>query len=240
MELGLKAFNAAKYKQAADEWETALKLEPDNVDVYENLGAVYHLMERDDDAADALQKALAIRPSADTYSNLGTIRFYQGRYQDSVPAFEKTVELGANSWENWGNLADAYRWTPGDSDKAVQAYRRAIELLREEIRKDPAQLRERAMLALYLAKSGDTAAAQTELKSLAAAPKKEPATWFAMGIAYEVCKDRDHALQSLAAAAKAGQSMADLKNEPELVSLRADPRYALTVLSAAKARSTAP
>src|SRR5271169_977512 len=109
--MGLIAYHDGQLKEAASAWETALKLEPDNVPALRNLGAVYHSMGRDDDAVAALQHALEIRPGSDVYTNLGTILFYQGKYDGSVPAFEKAVELGANTFDNWGNLGDAYRWS---------------------------------------------------------------------------------------------------------------------------------
>ena len=232
MEAGLNAFQAAKYAEAVAHWQQALKLEPDNVFALQSIGGAYHLLERDDDAAAALQKALEIRPDADTYNNLGTVRFYQGRYQDAVPAFEKTVQLGANDYQNWGNLGDAYRWTPGNAAKAKKAYVNAIRLGKDEIVKYPQQMDLRANVAMYVAKSGDKTAALETLKPVEQAPEKEAAVWFTMGIVYEICGDRKRALEALATAVKAGQSVADLKNEPELVGLRADPRYHLEVLDA--------
>ena len=232
MELGMNAYGTARYQEAASNWEQALKLEPDNVVALRDLGAVYHMLERDDDAANAFQRALEIKPDADTYNNLGTLRFYQGRYQDSVPAFEKTIALQANSYENWGNLADAYRWSPGNAEKAKQAYQHAIQLIGEEIAKNPDDLDLRATLATYLAKTGDKQRALAELKPIEAAPKKQALTWYRLTIVYELCGDRDKALAALSAAVKVGQSLADIKNEPELVSLRADPRYHLNILNA--------
>ena len=96
-------------------------------------GAQAHLMECDDEAATQLQRALEIRPKADIYANLGTIRFYQGRYAESVAAFEKATELSDGSYDMWGGLGDAYRWTPGYQGKARTAYDRAIDLVRQEI-----------------------------------------------------------------------------------------------------------
>jgi len=232
MELAFNQYQAAKYREAAANWEYALKLEPDNLDALESLGGVYHMLGRDDDGATVLQRALEIRPNANTYTNLGTIRFYQGRYPDAVEPFEKAVALGANRYESWGNLGDAYRWSPGHAEKAKQAYQQAIQLVREEIAKAPEQADLRANLAMYLAKNGDQKSALKELGLLGPAKKKDPAVLYTMAIAYEVSQQRDKALDVLQAALKAGQSMADLKSEPELAALRADPRYHLRILNA--------
>jgi tetratricopeptide (TPR) repeat protein/predicted Ser/Thr protein kinase len=229
LQLGLNAYKTGAYKEAASNWEEALRLEPDNVPVLRNLGAVYHMLGRDDDAASALQHALEIHPTADAYNNLGYIRFYQGRYQDAVPAFEKTVALGANSFDNWASLGDAYRWTPGNGDKAKQAYETAIRLVREEIAKNPNQADLHADLALYLAENGDKTGALAELKAAEQAHSKDPGVLYNVAVAYELCGDRDKALDALLAAVKAGQSLDDVKNDPELVSLRADPRYHLKI-----------
>lgn len=234
MELGLNRYLTADYQAASTNWEKALKLEPDNVSALRNLGAVYHMLDRDDDAASALQRALEIKTDGAIYNNLGTIRFYQGHYEDAKNAFEKTVALNANAYDSWGNLADAYRWTPGNQEKALQAYQHAIQLLREEISKTPDDVDMRATLATYLVKTGDKSAALRELKPVEQAKNKEALTWFRSTVVYELCGDRTRALDALAAAVKAGQSLNDIKNEPELVSLRADPRYHLNVLSLAK------
>jgi tetratricopeptide (TPR) repeat protein/predicted Ser/Thr protein kinase len=229
LQLGLNAFKTGVYKDAASNWEEALRLEPDSVPTLRNLGAVYHEMGRDDDAASALQRSLEIQPTADAYNNLGTIRFYQGRYQDAVPAFEKTVAMGANSFDNWANLGDAYRWTPGNADKAKQAYDTAIRLVREEIAKNPNQADLHADLALYLAEDGDKTGALTELKVVEQAHSKDPSVLYNVAVAYELCGNRDKALDILLAAVKVGQSLDEVKNDPELVSLRSDPRYHLKI-----------
>lgn len=229
LQLGLNAYKTGNYKEAASNWEEALRLEPDSEPALRDLGAVYHALNRDDDAAAALQHALQIKPTADTYNNLGTIRFYQGRYQDAVPAFEKSVALGANNFDIWASLADAYRWTPGNADKAKQAYDTAIRLVREEIAKNPGQADLRADLALYLAENGDKKGALTELKAAEQAQSKDPGVLYNIAVTYELCGDRDKALDALLASVKAGQSLDDVKNDPELVALRADPRYHLKI-----------
>jgi tetratricopeptide (TPR) repeat protein/predicted Ser/Thr protein kinase len=231
---GLNAYHAGRFNEAASAWEMALQLEPDNVPALRNLGAVYHSLGRDDDAVAALQHALEIKPVSDVYTNLGTILFYQGKYDKAVPAFEKAVELGANNFDSWGNLGDAYRWSSTKQDKAKPAYEHAIQLAREEIAKNPSQIELRADLAMYLAKSGDKDRALKELKPVEDAHDTNPSDLYTSALVYELCGKRDRALDALRAAVKAGQDLNDIKNEPEFVSLRADPRYHLTILSAAE------
>ncbi len=134
------------------------------------------------------------------------------------------MELQANYFDSWGNLGDAYRWSSGKKEKAKQAYQHAIQLVREEIIKHPDQMDLRTNLAMYLAKSGEKESALRELKPVEQAHAKN-------------CGNRDKALDLLLAAVKTGQSLADAKNEPEFVSLRADPRYHLTILAASAVRA---
>jgi serine/threonine protein kinase len=234
--LGLVAYQAGRFKDAASAWETCLKLEPDNVPALLNLGAVYHSLGRDDDAVNALQQALEIKPVPDVYTNLGTILFYQGKYDRAVPAFEKAVQTGANNYDNWGNLGDAYRWSSNKKHQAKPAYEHAIQLVREEIATNPNQMELRTNLALYLAKTGNKDAALKELKPVEDAHDSNPSDLYNTALVYELCGKRDQALAELVAALKAGQDLNDIKNEPELVSLRADPRYHLSILSAAAAK----
>jgi len=107
--------------------------------------------------------------------------------------------------------------------------------VREEIAKNPNQADLHADLALYLAENGDKTRALTELQAAEQAHSKDPSVLYNIAVTYELSGDRDKALEGLLAAVKAGQSLDDIKNDPELVSLRADPRYQLRIVSAAKA-----
>ncbi len=236
LQAGGNAYQAGKYQDAITHWEEVRRLQPDNLLALQNLGAAYQTIGRDDDAAAALQQALTIKPTADAYNNLATLRFFQGHYQEAVPAFEKAVELGANHFDNWANLGDAYRWTPGSPDKAKRAYQEAIRLVKDEIGKHPEQIELKADLAMYLAKSGDKQAALATLQPVEQSHTKDPNVLYDVAQVYEICGNRQAALKALAASVKAGRSLEDIKNEPEFVSLRADPRYHMDVLSAAPAQ----
>lgn len=223
--LGLLYYRIARYPEAAAAWEQVKKLTPDNYYVLNNLAGVYMMMDRDEDAAAALQRSLEIKPAANSYSNLGTLRFSQARYVDAVPAFEKAVNLNANDYLVWGNLGDAYRWAPGQRAKAGPAYQNAIRLVREEIAAHPQDPEARSTLALYLAKSGDKAAALAEIKDVDRVPKKTASVLLDSAVVHELCGERDIALTTLSAALKAGSTLKEIKNEPELIALRTDTRY---------------
>jgi Flp pilus assembly protein TadD len=82
----------------------------------------------------------------------------------------------------------------------------------------------RSALAAYRAKSGDTHGALAELAQLGELRDKDPL--FKAAMVYELAGDRDKALAALERAVRAGYSMHEVVNEPELAALRSDPRYA--------------
>jgi tetratricopeptide (TPR) repeat protein len=223
--LGRSLYLQARYDEAARVWEQAETKSPDNGFVLRNLAAVYHMLDRTDAAAAALQRALEIEPTATVYSNLGTMRFFQGRYSDAATAFEKAVQLNPTFSQYWANLGDAYRWVPGGADKARQAFSRAVPLVEARLKAAPADPDLQTQLALYLAKQGDRTRAETELRRWEAFQKKSPASHFRALLVHEILGDRTAALASLEAALAAGYAFKEIRDEPELAKLRSDAKY---------------
>jgi serine/threonine-protein kinase len=224
-EVGLLHYRASQYAEASAAFEKARAASPDNVRVLANLAAAYHMLDRVDDAASTLQRAIEIEPAARLFTNLGTLRFFQGRYDAAVSPFEKAVELSPNRYLYWSNLADAYRWSPGHKAKAADAYFRAIEMVRGELAKKTDDVDLQSRLALFLAKSGDTATAAAALAALDSKGPSQGAVLFRIAVAYEVCGMRDQALSALARALKAGYAETEVRGDPELLNLRNDVRY---------------
>jgi serine/threonine protein kinase/Flp pilus assembly protein TadD len=214
-----------RYAEAVDQFELARTLTPDNISVLRNLAGAYHMLNKYEDAASVLQRALEIRPTAGIYANLGTARFFQGKYSESAAAFEKAVEMNPTLYLYWGNLGDAHRWIPGNESKAYQAYARGIALLQERLSAAPNDPDLRGTLAVYYAKSGDRPNTLLALADIEKLQTRTPGSYFKAMIAYELAGNRDKALQSLEAAIRAHYSLEEIKNEPELTSLRADKRY---------------
>jgi serine/threonine-protein kinase len=223
--LGLWHYSQAAYDKAVTVLEEALRDSPDNGLVLRNLGAAYYMANRLDDAASAIQRALEVTPSASLYSNLGTLQFFRGRYQDSVSAFEKAIEMNPGNYLTWGNLGDAYRWTPGKPAKAQDAYRRAIQLAQARLATQPNDEDARGRLALYMAKSGDKPGSLAKIAELEKTGKMSAANQFRAIVVHELAGERDAALAALEGALKAGYNRREIEHEPELTALRTDVRY---------------
>jgi tetratricopeptide (TPR) repeat protein len=218
-------FQRARYDEALTHWKAALSLTPDNVVVMRNLSSAYFFLDRRDEAASILQRALEVRPVAGIYTNLGTIRFFQGHYTEAVDAFERAVKLAAGSHLYWGNLGDGYRWAPGRKKDAPTAYRRAIDLIDQQIAQKRGDPDLESRRAVYLVKLGDRDAALNAIAPVSDGVSLTPQVLFRVTTVYELAGARERALVFLERALKAGYAVKDVAGEPEFTALRADARY---------------
>lgn len=222
--LGSFLYATGKYDDAAKQFQRSIDLAPDNMASYRNLSAVLHQKGDYPGAARVLQRSLEIEPNPIAYSNLGTLYFFQGLYPQSVSAFEKAVELGANTHVLWGNLGDAYRWTPDNQKKAREAFGTALTLLGDELREQPRDATLLSRKALYLAKQGEAAEAARIADALIR-NERDPQNLYRLGLAYELTGSRQKSLDALGTAVRRGYSSEELRSDPELTSLRSDVRY---------------
>ncbi len=220
-ELGSFHFRRQKFAEAAGIWKVAAENSPDNPLIHRNLAAAFHMMGRLDESADSLQRALEIEPAAAVYNNLGTLRFFQGKYGESVAALEKAVEMNPSRYLYWGNLGDAYRWTPGQRAKAGAAYEKAIQLGGPGANRDNAI---RGRLALYAAKKGDPGSAVAAIDTLRGS-SWDGSMHYRAAVVLELAGRRKQALDELEAALAKGYAANEIANDPELASLRSDARY---------------
>ncbi|MGH9927587.1 MAG: tetratricopeptide repeat protein, partial [Pyrinomonadaceae bacterium] len=231
--LGNLYLRSSRYPEAESAFNEAIRLAPDCYMGYRNLGAVYSMQGRFADASAQFQRALQIKPMASIYTNLGTTLFSQGLYQQSLAAMEKARELGANNYQMWANLGDAYRWTPGNETKAKEAYRTAIQMITTELSSKPNDAELRSRLDLYLSKMGEK---QKALADAVAVEKldKSASVLARLVSVYEISGQRRKALDAMAAALKAGYSMEEFRRDPELLELRKDPGFLELVVAASE------
>src|SRR5690606_28347315 len=131
----------------------------DSALVYRNLGAAYHALSRDDDAARSFQRGVGGKPDPAVYNNQATLFFFRGLYGQAVDAFEQAIALAANDFRTCNNLADGYRFIPGRQADATAAYTRGLQLLDEQLAGVPDDADLGSRRVVMLAKRGDCPAA---------------------------------------------------------------------------------
>lgn len=212
-------------QKALPMFQRVIELTPDNRWGYTNSGVAYYDLGRLDEAAAMWRRTLEIRPGALAYSNLGTVTFFAGHYAESVEPFEKAVELEPQNYLCWGNLADAYRWTPGKLDRAKPTYARAIGLAERALEVNPRDTDALGLLALFEAKSGSIEKARQLIgQALAIAPKDMSLLGSAVQV-YALTGEQQKALDCLKNAIQEGYLRFEIEANPELAGLRKDPKY---------------
>jgi len=113
---------------AASAFQQALKIEPDNAVVWNNLGFVYGQLDRFDDEVSAYRHALKIKPDdVETWHRLTTV-YYNRSQPDKVAQVcqeaVKNIPLDAHSWYDMGYANEEL----GRLKDAAEAYNQARQL----------------------------------------------------------------------------------------------------------------
>jgi tetratricopeptide (TPR) repeat protein len=225
-QLGVFYFNKGRYAEAERCFREVIKLTPDSAKAYSNLGAALLKKGDYDGAAAALERSVSIEPNANGYSNLGSVYYYYGgRYADAAALYEKAVQLTPTDSRFWINLADAYRAAPGLRSKAGPTYRRAIQLIEQEIAVNPRDAQLHSKLATSRSALGEHEQAIAEIVIALGIAPADGAVRFRAAIVYEEARRRDRALRELEAAMRAHYSATEIRQAPPLDGLRRDPRF---------------
>jgi len=225
--LGFFYYKYGRNTEAEKMFRRSTELMIENVLDYNNLIAIYFQLGQDNSAVAMFEKSIAIKPNATAYSNMGTIYFFQRRYADALTMLEEAIELGGGQDTHviWGNLADSYRYTPGYSEKAPEAYQNAIQLARKELVTNPRDAYLSSNVAVYYAKSGQNKNALAEISRARKLEPNDVQILFDCILVFEIVNQRDQAIHALQEYIERGGSMEAVRDYPDLSGLRADPRY---------------
>jgi len=224
-EMGIYLRDSGKLEEARKEFQTATQLTPDNSDAFNDLGNVLILESRFNEARGEFEHAIQISPQYRYYSGLGTALILESNYPGALSAFQQAVDLNPKSYMGWANLGAAASWTPGQKNKASEAYRKAIalaEVLRQRNPKDTVLL---SRLGGFYAATDNPEKAIPLLRQAVALSPDSPEVTYRAGEAYEILHHRDEALRWVLKAISLGYSMEYINLSPELAGLRADSRF---------------
>src|SRR5262249_53862284 len=143
--------------------------------------------------------------------------YYARRYNQAIEQLKKTAELDARRPGVLAHLGQAYE-AAGRLDEAIAEHEKSLNL-----NGDPAQ---KARLAHAYVLAGRRDDARRLLAELLAAPQTDASPQYEIATVYAALGDRDQAfawIEKSIAASEGGEIW--LKVDPQLDSLRDDPRY---------------
>lgn len=117
-----------KLNEAIANYQKALEIQPDFVEVHHQLGEVYFQERKFPEATASCKLALKLQPNfAPAYKTLGNILQAQSRIEEALRAYNKALEIDPEFVEalvNKGTMISKL----GQSEDAIACYRNAIEL----------------------------------------------------------------------------------------------------------------
>lgn len=125
---GITLSAEGKYKEAAEAFEQACKLEPNNADAFYQLGQAYRNSEQLPAAIKAYQQALKLKPKwFEALYGLGVAYGMAGSPKDAVIYLKESIALQADSAGAFYNLGVAYS-DLGQNAEAAEAFKKATQL----------------------------------------------------------------------------------------------------------------
>jgi len=131
-----KCFNAialveaslGQNEKAIDSYKQAIRLAPDQIFAWNNLGNLCLQIDRNHEAMIAFQKTLETNPfDPIAWNGMGNVYANSGYIDDAITAFDKSIELAPSLPHPWNGLGEVYA-NSGQLNEAVAAYQKAIEL----------------------------------------------------------------------------------------------------------------
>ncbi|MDO8525869.1 MAG: tetratricopeptide repeat protein, partial [Candidatus Omnitrophota bacterium] len=109
-------------------YERTLAYSPDNPKIYNNLGAVYYRLGKNEESIDAYKKAIKLNPYYyETSYNLGAAYHALKMYDEAIEAYKKEIAINPALPKVYNNLGAVY-FDIHQYEKSIEAYKKAISL----------------------------------------------------------------------------------------------------------------
>jgi eukaryotic-like serine/threonine-protein kinase len=205
--LGLFYYGREDYAKAAGQFQRVVELTPDNAEGYLNLGAAQSGQQDWNGAEKAWLRALELDPKQQAaLANLGLLYLdHRRQIPKAIEMYRRALNLNQRSYQSWGVLGRAYA-RDGQTDKAQEAFRKALELIDGELLITPMSESLTSLLAFYRALLGRKDFAAAAERALQIAPDRGQ-TLLRAAEAYAISGDRRRATELLEKALARGVSM---------------------------------
>ncbi|MDO8500623.1 MAG: tetratricopeptide repeat protein [Gemmatimonadaceae bacterium] len=141
--------------RARDLYAKAIERNPNNAELYNNVGLLYRSTGELERAEDAYRRAISINPKfAAAWSNLGVLLEQRGKRKEATAALQQALALDPSNTGSKVNLANQFY--------AIGVYANAQRLLEEVLRVNPSLAEAHYSLARTLESLGERAGAIQE------------------------------------------------------------------------------
>jgi tetratricopeptide (TPR) repeat protein len=221
-DLGVALYTAGRFPEAVDAFRRVTELQPDNAWGYLMLGAAYHAQDDTTRALPNYQAAIKLgNPRA--YSNMGALHLDEGRPEEAARCYEKALEIEPSCLRHQA-LGSIY-FGLGRKQDSRQQYLLASDACTSEVRVNPRNALTLSFLAIVDAKLGRARDADDHSRGAMALGPDNAEVLFADAIVRSQLNQPDAAFASLEGALRRGYSARRARQDPNLSSLKSDPRF---------------
>jgi tetratricopeptide (TPR) repeat protein len=223
--LGIAQLRGGRPREAVDQLRRTLELRKDFQAGNVNLAVAYLRLDEWALSVGHSQRALELQPrDAYALNNLGTAYYWDSRFTRALESFQAAVREEPTAIR-YMNLGDTYQRL-GRMAEAKQAYLDAIDLADKQLANSTTYSAGTAAVAAKCeAKLGRTAIAETRALAALTADKDNDEVVYKLAVVYALAGRIDKSLDSLERAVGLGYSRALVRRDPDLQSLRNDPRF---------------
>ena len=128
--VGMEFAQLKLLKNAIDEFDLAIKLNPKNPNIYRKKGLILFGMSRYDEAKTNYEKAISLNPQdTQAYINLGMVNYTTGNRTEALADWEKAIVLKTddNDGKALNNIANIYKYE-NNFNKAIEYYLSLIHI----------------------------------------------------------------------------------------------------------------
>ena len=113
---------------ALESFKQAVKIKPDDAEIYNNMAVVLTDMSYFDAAIENLKKAIKIKPDyADAHYNSSFALLRLGQFDAAIDSYKRAIKINPDYAEAYSNMGVALQ-DKGELDAAIDSYKRALKI----------------------------------------------------------------------------------------------------------------
>jgi len=218
--------SAEMVSKAKEASERAVQLDPDLAEAHASRGLAQSIDSKSTEAERNFEAAIALNPNLfEAYLFYARYCLSRGDFEKAARLFVQASEVSPADYEPLLYLSMAYSAMSRKNDE-TEVRRRALQLIQQHLQMNPDDARARYLGAVTFASLGEKGKAIQWADMALSAGQDEPNVLYNVACTFAQVGEPDRAMDLLEQAAKLGWGdRAWIENDPDLASLRDNPRF---------------